>query len=123
MKNSRILANFECFRKHEEVKKADRIRKESKARKFLDADNQVSRFYFKISVVKSSLYICVVCNWCLYRRSVGLFNGDKLSVSSDDVFRFASSFDGNFYICKACRKKLNKKFFTMSGSLQHVCGL
>ena len=43
-----------------------------------------------------------------YRRSVGLFNRNKLCVISDDVFSLVSSFDDNFYICKTCGKKLNK---------------
>ena len=97
MRNSRMFTNFECFRKYEEVKKAKRICKESKARKLLDVDNQAPRFYSKISDVETSLHICVVCNWCLYRRSMGLFDTDKLSVFSDDVFRFVSSFDSNLY--------------------------
>ena len=39
---------------------------------------------------------------------MGLFNRNKFCVISDDVFRFVSSFDGNFYICKTYGKKLNK---------------
>ena len=31
-----------------------------------------------------------------------------LSVISDDAFRFVLSFDGDFYICKTCRKILSK---------------
>lgn len=75
------------------LKNTYKISKESKA----NANNQVPQFFFKVSVYQ-----------CLYRRSVGLFNRNRFSTISDDVFKLILSFDGNFYICKICGKKLNK---------------
>ena len=109
-----MRAKFKNYPRHEEVKSADRICKKSRTSTLnFDANNEVPRFCSKVSVFKELInsgpyYICVVCNRCLYRRSVGLFNRNKFCVISDDVFRFVSSFDGNFYIYKTCGKKLNK---------------
>ena len=50
---------------------------------------------------------------------MGLFNRNKFCAISDDVFSFISSFDGNFYICKTCVKKLNKN----SIPCQAVCNM
>ena len=82
---AKILANFKFSPRFKEDKKAYRIQKGSRAREVnFDADNQVPRFYSRISLSKDLInsrpyYIHVVCNWCTYRRSVGLFNRDKLS--------------------------------------------
>ena len=53
-------------------------------------------------------YVCVVCNRCLYKRSVCTFKRDKFSAFSDKVFSLVGSFDGNFYICMICGKELKK---------------
>ena len=79
---TKMHGNLKCSARYEEAKKADKIGKESRTGKLnFDADNQVPRFYSKISVFEKAnnyrlYYICVFCNWCLYRRSVGLFNRD-----------------------------------------------
>ena len=110
-----MRAKFRNSPKHEEVKSTNRICKNSRARTLLnfDACNEVSTFCSKVSVFKELIdsgpyYICVVCNRCLYRRSVDLFSKSKFCVISDDVFSLVSSFDGNFYIYKTGGKKLNK---------------
>ena len=111
---AKLRSKFESSRRHEEVKRADRIRKKSRARTLnFDANNEVTRFCSKVSVFKELInsgpyYICVACNRCLYRRSVGLFDRNKFFPISDDVFNLVLSIDGNFYICKTCGKKLNK---------------
>ena len=121
----KMRAKFKSSPRHEEVKRADRIRKKSRARTLnFDANNEVPRFCSNVSVFKQlsnsgPYYICVVCNRCLYRRSVDLFNRNKFCAIFDDVFSPVSSFDGNFYICKTCRKKLNKN----SIPCQAVCNM
>ena len=50
---------------------------------------------------------------------MGLFNRNKFYVISHDVFGLVSSFDGNFYICKTCGKKLKKNCIPC----QAVCNL
>ena len=112
--NGKNVSQFKNSPRHEEVKSTDRIRKNSRTKTLnFDAYNEVPRFCSKVSVFKELInsepyYICVVCNCCLYRRLVGLFNRNKFSVISDDVFSLVMSLDGNFYICKTCGKKLNK---------------
>ena len=104
---AKMLAKFKSSPRQEEVKKADRTRKKSRARTLnFDANNEVPRF-------------CVVCNSCQYKKSVGLFNRNKFCAISDNIFRLVSSFDGNFYLCKTCGKKLNKN----SIPCQAVCNM
>ena len=63
-----MRANFKCSLRCEEVKKADRICKESRARRFdSDAHKQVRRFYSKASVFKDLInsgpyFICAACS-------------------------------------------------------------
>ena len=78
-----------------------------------DVNNEMPRFCSKVSVFKELInsgpyYICAACNRYLYRRLVCLFNRNNFCAISDDVFSLFSSFDGNFYICKTCGRKLNK---------------
>ena len=50
---AKMLAKFKSSRRHEEVKRADRIRKKSRARTLnFDANKEVPRFYSKVSVFK-----------------------------------------------------------------------
>ena len=95
-----------CFQgssaRHEETNNIDRILKRVK-----------KVFHSKVTVFKELFnsgpyYICVVCNHCLYRRSVCTFKRDKFSAFSDKVFSCVESFEGNFYICMTCGKKLQK---------------
>ena len=54
-KMAKILANFKCSPRHEEVKEAGRICKESRARKLnFGAGNEVPQFCSKISVFKKA---------------------------------------------------------------------
>ena len=110
-----MCLNLNCSLIHGEVKKTDRIHKKSRAKKLnFDGDNnEVPKFCSKISLFKEltnsgPYYIYVVCYLYLHRRSVGLFIRNKFCTISDDVFSFVISSDCNFYICKACGKKLNK---------------
>ena len=109
-----MYANFKRSPRHEDVKKADRIFKESRARKLnFNVDNQVLQFCSKISafkrlIISGSHYLCVACNRRLYRRSVSLINGNRFSTISDDVFSLVLSFDRNFFKCNTFGKKLNK---------------
>ena len=50
------------------------------------------------------LFVIVAC----IEKVGGVINRNKFCAISDDVFSLVLSFDGNFYICKTCGKKLNK---------------
>ena len=127
----KMQIKFKNSPRHEEAKNANRIHKKSRARTLnFVANNELPRFCSKISVFKERIksgpyYICLVCNRCLHRRSVGLFNRNNLFVIPDDVFSLVLSFDGNFYICKICGKKLNKNCIPCEAvsNLLEVCEL
>ena len=66
---------------------------------------------FKTEVQKGPYYVCVVCNRCLYRRSVVHFTEEKYPVVEED-FYYANvkSFDDCEYKCPpTCDKHLKKK--------------
>ena len=66
------------------------------------------RFLFLRNLLILGHITCAVINRCLYRRSVGLFNRNKFCAIADDIFSLVSLFNGNFYICKTCGKKIYK---------------
>ena len=78
-----------------------------------DANGEMPRFCCNVSVFKEPInfvpyYTCIGCNHYLCKKSVDLFNRNKFCAISDDIFSLVSSFDGNFYICQNCGKKLNQ---------------
>ena len=74
-------------------------------------NNESSVLRFQKQIQEGPYYICVVCNRCLYRRSVVLFAEQKYPVIEEEFFYFAtvSSFDSRQYICHTCHKKLKKQ--------------
>ena len=65
---------------------------------------------FKTKVNNGPYYTCVVCNRCLYRRSVVLFVQEKYEMPQENYFFVAhiESFDKREYICITRDKKLKK---------------
>ena len=65
---------------------------------------------FKELIMEGPYYVCVVCNRCLYKRSVVLFKLEKYH-TNDTEFYFArvQSFNGLEYICHTCDRKLKSK--------------
>ena len=55
-------------------------------------------------------YICVICNRCLYKRSVKIFHSQKYNMPDVSFFYIAhvKSFKDEKYICLTCDKKLIK---------------
>ena len=43
-------------------------------------------------------YVCVVCNRCLYRRSVVHFKVEKYVIDTINIYHKVISSDGNVYI-------------------------
>ena len=63
---------------------------------------------FKKLVQEGPYFICVVCNRCLYRRSVILYSDEKVPLLDENSLNFVESYDGHFYICKTCSRKIKK---------------
>ena len=63
-------------------------------------NNESSVLRFQKKIQEGPYYKCVVCNRCLYRRSVILFAEQKYPVIEEEFFYFAtvSSFDNRQYI-------------------------
>ena len=63
---------------------------------------------FKQSVRNGPFYICIVCNRCLYKRSVKSFDEIHYNISNEVFLSRTNSFNGNEYICLTCHSKLIK---------------
>ena len=65
---------------------------------------------FKLEVRNGPFFICVICNRCLYKRSVKIFHSHNYNMPAIDIFYVAhiKSFNEEF-ICLTCNKKLNKR--------------
>ena len=65
---------------------------------------------FREEITKGPYFICVVCNRCLYRKSVLTFSETKYYVNVERFcYEKVNSCDGSQYICKTCDTKLKKK--------------
>ena len=86
------------------------ITKESKKQKkyFQNNGTDSKVASFKKKTHEGPYFICIVCNRCLYRRSVILFIETKYPLFDQSPFEFIESFDCQFYICKTCDKRIKK---------------
>lgn len=63
---------------------------------------------FKNIIQSGPNFVCIVCNRCLYRKSVTLFSETQRKELLSDLFNFICSNDNKFYICKAFAKIVSK---------------
>jgi len=59
---------------------------------------------FKTAVKEGPYHVCVVCNRCLYRKTVKLFDCSKYDYQFAYVFTTVESYDSNDYICLTCEQ-------------------
>ena len=64
---------------------------------------------FKKLIIDGPFYICIVCNHCLYKRSVIQFHEDQFEHFISDMYTSVVSFDEEKYICKTCGRKIRTK--------------
>ena len=107
---AKMRVRFQTSPRHEETKKTDRICK--RVKKAFHSKNSV----FKKLINSGPYYICVVCNRCLYRRSVFTFKRNKFSAFSNKMFSIVLPFGGNFYIFMTW-KETEEKLYSLSSSL------
>ena len=64
---------------------------------------------FKKLIIDGPSYICVVCNRCLYERSVIKFQEGQFKHLILDMYTGVVSFDEERYICKTCAREIRTK--------------
>ena len=90
--------------RHENIKKTMRDHYATISR----SQNNIKKF--REEITKGPYFICVVCNRCLYRKSVLIFNETKYDLNVESFcYEKVNSYDGCQYICKTCDTKLKKK--------------
>ena len=101
---------------HEKIKAQKRegycylktLQEEHEKVKAVTFDTHVKKFQKEIK--KGPYFVCVVCNRCLYRKSVLNFVENKYEiVYGMFYFKYVNSYDGFRYICRTCDSKLKKK--------------
>ena len=86
---------------------------EHKKQKKLDFTKNIKTFTKDIQ--NGPYFICVVCNRCLYRKSVLISYESKYVTPI--YFSRICCYDGCQYICKTCDSKLKKRKNSVSGSI------
>ena len=72
------------------------------------ADEKCVERFLK-AIRSGPLYFCVVCNRCLYKSNVVLFDKEKYNINKiREKITDVRSFHNNFYICKTCPIKMEK---------------
>ena len=66
--------------------------------------NQVT--LFKKLIREGPYFICVICNRCLYKRSIFRFDFNSYSPLVRELVHLVSSYDGCLYICRTCHSKI-----------------
>ena len=70
-------------------------------------ENRIKKF--KKLVMEGPYYICIVCNRCLYKKTVVKFKDSYNNPDSSFYFSHVQSFDGCEYVCQTCHLKLKAK--------------
>ena len=63
---------------------------------------------FKKKILDGPYSICIVCNCCLYLRSVIDFKEEKYNIFVEVLYTDVKSFDWKLYVCRTCDLKLKK---------------
>ena len=81
-----------------------------KVREFYLQTNMDSQIVadFKTQIKEGPYYICVVCNRCLYKKSVISFKIGNYGDVNAVPFSLVMSYDGHSYICRTYDKTMNK---------------
>ena len=67
--------------------------------------NKLAKFCQQIR--QGPYFICIVCHWCLYKRSVRLFKHEKYILTAE-LYCLVRSFDEKTYIYETCHKHISR---------------
>ena len=111
----KVSAKDHIRKANPEVRERDRKRKanpkeKDRKRKALDRNStDVSRINsFKSAIKEGPYFICVVCNRCMYLKTVRYFDSLKYDLQYSYLFTQIQSFDTKLYICLTCHQNLIK---------------
>ena len=85
-------------------KARDRMRETKSRHNILRKSNGSNRVSTFKNIRSGPNFVCIVCNRCLYRKSVTLFSETQRKELLSDLFNFICSYDNKFYICKTSAK-------------------
>ena len=75
---------------------------------FASSENLKQVTLFKKLIREGPYFICVICNRCLYKRSIVRFDFTSYSSLVKELEHLVSSYDGRLYICRTCHHKVKK---------------
>ena len=75
---------------------------------FASSENLKQVTLFKKLIREGPYFICVICNRCLYKRSIVRFDFTSYSSLVKELEHLVSSYDGRLYICRTCHNKVKK---------------
>ena len=75
---------------------------------FASSENLKQATLFKKLIREEPYFICVICNRCLYKRSIVRFDFNSYSSLVKELVLLVSSYDGRLYICRTCHNKVKK---------------
>ena len=75
---------------------------------FASSENLKQVTLFKKLIREGPYFICVICNRCLYKRSIVRFDFNSYSFLVKELVHLVSSYDGRLYICRNCHNKVKK---------------
>ena len=74
---------------------------------FASCENLKQVTLFK-KLIREGPYFCVICNRCLYKKSIVTFDFNSYSSLVKVLVHLVSSYDGRLYICRTCHNKVKK---------------
>ena len=73
---------------------------------FASSENLKQVSFFKKLIREGSYFIRVICNRCLYKRSIVRFAFNSYSSLVKELVHLVSSYDGRLYISRTCHNKV-----------------
>ena len=75
---------------------------------FASSENLKQVTLFKKLIREGPYFICVICNRCLYKRSIVRFDFNSYSSLVKELVHLVSSYDRHLYLCRTCHNTVKK---------------